>query len=193
MLSRRDLVGKLAAGTALFWAAGAARKSFASTGGEASTSAGSGKENSLVPSVQGAAPRGNEIATQSVPAPWELLHPLAMGSAVGHGWRVAGLTGAVDGSCVVTLQNDSGRAHRVHLCRNDGQPQGIVYTKRFDLVVMNGGQGDLPTDEGFAQAVAEMAHVLAANENGHEPIVSALLPQAERVRLFGGLADARLR
>jgi hypothetical protein len=160
-------------------------------------SAGSGKEDSLVPAPEAAGPlpQGNDVATLSAPAPWELLHPLAMGSVVAHGWKVAGFTGAVDGSCVLTLQNGRGRAHRVHLCRNDGRPQGLVYTKRFDLVVMNGGQGDLPTDEGFAQAVAEVAHVLAANERDirQEPIVAALLPQAERVRLFGGLADARLR
>ena len=60
---------------------------------------------------------------------------------------------------------------------------------------MNGGAGDLPTDESFAQAVAELAHVLASNEGqrGVEPVVTALLPQAERVRLFSGSADRRLR
>jgi hypothetical protein len=118
-----------------------------------------------------------------------------MGSLVANGWRVAGLTGVVDGSCVLTLQNERGRSHRVHLCSNDGQPKGLVYTKRVDLVVMNGGEGDLPTDESFGQAVAEVAHVLAANESDrrHEAIVTALLPQAERVRLFAGPADRRLR
>jgi hypothetical protein len=134
-------------------------------------------------------------ATLSAPAPWALLQPLAMGSAVAHGWHVAGLTGAVDGSCVVTLQNERGRAHRVHLCRNDGRPQGLVYTKRFDLVVMNEGQGDLPTEESLAQAVAALGHVLAANERDrqHEALVTALLPQAERLRLFSGPVDRRLR
>ena len=60
---------------------------------------------------------------------------------------------------------------------------------------MNGGQGDLPTEEGFAQAVAEVAHVLAANESDrrHEPVVTALLPHAERVRLFSGPVDRSLR
>jgi hypothetical protein len=201
MLSRRDLVGKLAASAAVIWAAGAARSSFASTRHAPSTPTGSGKDqHSLapVPETSGPAPQvvAAELpATLSAPAPWELLHPLAMGSAVVHGWRVAGFTGAVDGSCVLTLQNGRGRAHRVHICRNDGRPQGIVYTKRFDLVVMNGGQGDLPTDEGFAQSVAEVSHVLAANEGDgrQEPIVAALLPQAERLRLYGGPADARLR
>jgi hypothetical protein len=159
-------------------------------------SAGSDNEDSLVATVQEAAParHANEVATLSAPAPWELVHPLAMGSVVANGWRVAGLTGAVDGSCVLTLEKGR-RAHRVHLCRNDGSPQGIVYTSRFDLVVMNGGKGDLPTDEGFAQAVAEVAHVLAANERDarQDTLVATLMPQAERVRQFGSSADARLR
>jgi hypothetical protein len=133
--------------------------------------------------------------TLSAPPPWELVRPLAMGSMVAHGWHVAGLTGAVDGSCVLTLQNARGRAHRVHVCRNDGHPQGLVYTKQLDLVVMNGGVGDLPTEEGLAQAVAAVAHVLASNE-GHsrqQPVVTALLPHAERVRLFSGPVNRSLR
>jgi len=150
-------------------------------------------DKDLIPQAANPSPQNNDIATLSAPAPWEVLRPLSIGSVVAHGWHVAGFTGAVDGSCVLTLQNDKGRAHRVHLTRNDGAPQGIVYTKDFDLVVMNGGRGDLPTDEGFAQAVAEVAHVLATNESGHGSIVTALLPQAERVRRFGGMADARLR
>jgi hypothetical protein len=106
---------------------------------------------------------------------------------------VAGLTGVADGSCVLTLQNARGRTQRVHLCRNQGTPQGLVYTTQFDLVVMNGGQGDLPTDEGFAQAVAAVAHVLAANEGErrHEPVVSALLPHGERIARFASAAQLR--
>jgi hypothetical protein len=125
------------------------------------------------------------------PAPWELLQPLALGSAVGQGWHVAALSGAVDGSCVLTLANARGRAHRVHLCANDGRPQGLVYTRQFDLVVMNGGQGELPTDEGFAQAVAEVAHVLAANEAPGAAVVAALLPHHERVARFTAAAQLR--
>jgi hypothetical protein len=117
-----------------------------------------------------------------------LLRPLAVGSEVAPGWRVAGLTGVVKGSCVLTLQNERGRTHRVHLCANDGHPQGLVYTKHFDLVVMNGGEGDLPTDEGLARAVAEVAHVLAANEGAQQPVVTALLPHAERLQRFGAVA-----
>jgi hypothetical protein len=139
------------------------------------------------------APPGSVIVAPDTPPPWELLQPLALGSEVGHGWRVADLSAVVDGSCVLMLENERGRSHRVHVCGNDGRPQGVVYTKRMDLVVMNGGRGDLPTEEGLAQAVAEVGHVLAANEAKWEsaPVVTALVPQAERVRLYGAAAKLR--
>jgi hypothetical protein len=205
MLSRRDVVGKLAAGTAVVCAAGVAGARLAPAGPEPGMPMGPGPhqgpaaaEGPTGPTVDDSLPKVTDSgppATLEAPQPWELLHPLAMGSAVAHGWRVAGLRGVTDGSCVLTLQNERGRSHRVHLCRNDGGPQGLVYTKHFDLVVMNGGEGDLPTEESFGQAVAEVAHVLAANEGDrrNQPIVTALLPQAERVRLFAGSADRRLR
>jgi len=200
MLSRRALVGKFAAGAAVALAAGAGRASAALARGEVNPpTGGEPGEGLLAHGPEG--PKGpdgtgvNPPAPVSAPPPWELLHPLAMGSVVAHGWRVAELTGVTDGACVLTLRNERGRAYRVHLCRNDGRPQGLVYTDRFDLVVMNGGQGDLPTEEGLAQAVAEVAHVLAANEDAGQqaPVVAALLPQAERLRLFSAPADGRLR
>lgn len=129
----------------------------------------------------------------SGPPPWELVHPLMPGAALGHGWRLAELSPVVHGGCVLTLQNERGREYRVHLCRNNGDPQGLVYTNRFDLIVMNGGQGDLPTEEGLAQAVAMVAHVLAANEHRreHQAVVASLLPHAQRVSLFAGAAKLR--
>jgi hypothetical protein len=206
MLSRRGLVGKLAAGAAMVWAAGVARTSFASTRRHTDTPVGSGHGEAPLASAPKGLDPGPEVGSvpevdagppemPSAPPPWELLRPLALGSALTQGWRVADLSGPVDGSCVLTLQNQRGRAHRVHLCRNDGHPHGLVYTKRFDLVAMNGGQGDLPTEEGFARAVAEVAHVLAANEGDRrtEALVTALLPQAERLRRFSGPVDRKLR
>jgi len=219
MLSRRDLIGKLAAGTAAVWAVGAARSGSAAIRREANTSTGSDAgegQLAAAPSVPANAPDvvdplprvvdadppastrlvdSGPPTTLNASPPWKLVRPLAMGSAVAHGWRVSGLTGAVNGSCVLTLQNQRGREHRVHICRNDGHPHGLIYTERFDLVVMNGGVGDLPTEEGLAQAVAAVAHVLAANEGRqrHEPVVTALLPHTERLRLFAGAMDRSLR
>src|SRR5262245_14288468 len=110
MLSRREMVGKLAAGTAVVVAA---------------TQAGSAKAvQSVVPSE----PTGEPVAEQAkatdlshvvdsgVPItstatpPWALFAPLAVGSPLSHGWRVASLSGVVDGSCVLTLENDQGRS-----------------------------------------------------------------------------------
>jgi hypothetical protein len=142
-----------------------------------------------------AAPRAESAA---MPPPWELVRPLAAGSLIAHGWRLADLGPVRDGSSVVTLQNASGRSHRIHLCRNDGDPQGIVYTRRVDLVVMNEGHGGLPTEENLAQAVAELAHTIAANERwAPGRIFTALLPHAERLNRFASAsepwADGRLR
>ncbi len=206
MLSRRDVVTKLAVGTAAACALGAARTGLAATRHEevrAPLEGDHGPEQAATdappppaphaPEAQPAIAEAKAPSTPSAPPPCELIDPLAMGSAVAHGWRVAGLSGAADGSCVLSLQNDRGRTHRVHICRNNGRPQGLVYTRRFDLVVMNGGQGDLPTEEGFAQAVGEVAHVLAANERHprHATVVAALLPHTDRLQRFGSAAKLR--
>ena len=208
-LSRRAFVGRLAAGAAVTLAAGMGPAKAMSPreqtlpGPESASNAGKdvgalGREPQAkadeVTSRSDAPPRVEpSMETSSGPPPWELLSPLAPGSKLGHGWRVAGLSGIEHGSCVLTLQNQRGRTHRVHLCRNDGRPQGLVYTEQLDLVVMNGGLGDLPTEEGLAQAVAKVAHVLAANEGDrrHQVVVTALLPQAERVNLFAAAAALR--
>jgi len=214
MLSRRALVGRLAAGAAMAvaWAAGGTKPSAAAMRNLAKTPSGTGagsgnlgpqgaeaEKHVLVPEMANASlaetTNANALSPTSAPPPWELLRPLRAGSPVGHGWRVAALSGVQDGVCVLTLRNARGRTHRVHLCRNDGRPRGLVYTKRLDMVVMNGGRGDLPTDEGLAQAVAKVAHVLAANEGPrqHGRMVDALLPHAQRLRLYAAAGDARLR
>ena len=195
MLSRRELVGKLAtgaAGAAVALTAISGRSSAAVSSPEGSAEEGSGRS----PAPQGVAPE-TAAALESpkvvaVAPPVEMLRPLTIGSALGHGWRIAGLSGVADGSCVLTLANERGRENRIHICSNDGRPQGLVYTNRFDLVVMNGGQGDLPTEEGFAHAVAEVAHVLAANEDVPSNLVAELQSHTERLRLYSGPADRKL-
>lgn len=197
MLSRRELVGKAAVGAAAVLTTGAAaRAAVGSTprGAESSVHTGlvdaATTEESQV--AAGLPPvEGGSLATLEAPAPWEILKPLAVGSTVASGWKIAALTGAVNGSCVVTLENDRGRQNRVHICRNDGNPSGIVYTRDFDLLAMNGGKGDLPTEESFARAIAELAHVLAANE-GSTTVVASLMPHADRLSMCGEL-DRRLR
>ena len=188
MLSRRELIGKAAVGAAAAVAVSAARTGVASARAvPAATNdpahGGEGRNAVLPPADP---PPADSVA--SSPPPWELLSPLGAGSVVGHGWRLVALSPVQHGSCVVTLQNARGRSHRVHLCRNDGNPQGIIYTRRVDLVVMNEGYGDLPTEERLAQAVAELAHVIATNEAMVPDGVAELLPHAERLRRFAAAA-----
>jgi len=190
MLSRRELIGKAAVGAAAAVAVSAVRTGVASArAAPAATNdpahGGEGRNAVLPP----ADPPPADAGAISSPPPWDLVSPLVAGSMVAHGWRLVGLGPVEDGSCVVTLQNRRGRSHRVHLCRNDGNPQGIVYTRRVDLVVMNEGYRDLPTEERLAQAVAALAHVIAANEaTVPDRYLAELLPHAERLRRFAAAA-----
>jgi hypothetical protein len=201
MLSRRTLIGKAAVGAAAAVALGAARKGVAAIRAPRVATTGNAPNDHGVDGVPPSAaplspsaetsvissPAVVEAATVSAPPPWELLRPLTAGAKVAHGWRVTELSPVRHGACVVTLTNARGRSHRVHICRNDGTPRGLVYTRRLDLVVMNGGRSDLPTEEGFAQAVARLAHVVAKNERRVAVDVFAeLLPHTERMERFAG-------
>lgn len=187
MLSRRELVGKLAAG-----AAGAAV--LVAAGGHTDTAVAStqspSRDENTTPELLAASDTAPNATTEvpppaTAPPPWELLQPLSLGAAVAQGWQLSDLSGPAAGACVVTLQNERGRVQRVHICRNDGRPRGLVHTARFDLVVMNGGQGDLGTEEHLAQAVAAVSHVLAANEDSaNADLMAALLPHSERLQQF---------
>jgi hypothetical protein len=208
MLSRRAVIGKMAVGAAAALALGAARTSGASTRALAATDDpaddrdGQHGQHASAPAetrgIEKDGPPPAEPVAISSPPPWELVRPLAAGSVLAHGWQLVGLSPVQNGSCVATLQNARGRAHRVHLCRNDGTPQGIVYTRRVDLVVMNEGYRDLPTEERLAQAVAELAHAVAANEaKAPDQLFADLLPHSERVQRFaaaeGPAAYGKLR
>jgi hypothetical protein len=211
MLSRRELMGKGAVGaaaTALVLGAAATTARAATAHRDMGTAPVPGDLAVPTDNRDGEAPPAAaapaevaevaEVAAIESPPPWALMSPLAAGSVLAHGWRLADLGPVRDGACVVTLQNERGRSRRLHLCRNDGTPQGLVYTRRTDLVVMNEGHGDLPTEERLAQAVAALAHVVAANEGTVAGgLFTDLLPHTERVQRFaaaqGRYADGKLR
>ena len=183
MLSRRTFVGRLAASAAV---AGAVTTigTRASARTSAAPSIGSASDDARTASASDASPSD---APSALP-PWELLAPLTAGAALGHGWQVAALSGVEAGSCVLTLQHASGRTQRVHVCRHDGRPAGVVYTDTLDLLVMNDGAGETPTDEELAQAVATVAHAVARNAAAAP---AELLAHAERLDRFA--TTARLR
>ena len=199
MLSRRELMGKGAVGVAATaLALGAATAVASPSHRDGRTAPGDPAGPAPDRDGQETLPTPAEAAAIAAPPPWGLVSPLTAGAGLAHGWRLAELGPVRDGSCVVTLENPRGRARRVHLCRNDGTPRGLVYTRRVDLVVMNEGAGDLPTEETLAQAVAALAHVVAANEGTvPESLFTDLLPHTERVERFaaatGRYADGKLR
>ena len=184
MLSRRAFVGKLAAGAAV---AGAVTTigSRAQARGTAEAAAAAGDQPPALAATDDVTP------PRAATAPWELLAPLAAGAALGRGWQVAALSPVQAGSCVLTLAHAGGRTHRVHLCRNAGEPAGLVHTEQVDLLVMNGGAGELATDEGLAQAVATVAHAVARNESAARVAAVGLLAHAERVERLGTSAQLR--
>jgi hypothetical protein len=184
MLSRRTFVGRLAAGAAV---AGAVT----TIGSRASAATPPAAGVSGEPAALGAANAPVSAAESMSPPPWELVAPLSAGAALGHGWQVAELSPVQAGSCVLTLQNERGRTHRIHFCRNAGTPAGLVHTTEVDLLVMNGGSGELPTDEGLAQAVATVAHAVARNESAARVAQVGLLAHAERVARYGTSAQLR--
>lgn len=208
MLSRRTLIGKAAVGAvaalAVGSAAGAAQavtrpRRAATTGPGELPDVGTDPWGEPAAAVEAAAETPTVTAADdATPAPWELLAPLRAGAEVAHGWQLGDLTPVRDGSAVLTLQNARGRAYRIHLCANDGSPAGLVYTQRVDLVVMNQGYGELPTEETLGQAVAAVAHTIAANEaRAADAVFAGLLPHGERVRRFAAAndvsTDGRLR
>ena len=184
MLSRRAFVGKLAAGAA---AAGAV--------GAIGSRAQAALRETEAPNTAPAAPaRVTDAAAQELSAaPWALVAPLSAGATLHGEWQLVALSGASAGSCVATLRDGAGRQARIHLCRNTGQPSGVVHTERFDLVVMNGGDGAQATEEGLAQAVAALAHAVARNESGYADatVLGELLGHEERVARYAD--SARLR
>lgn len=189
MLSRRAFVGRLAAGAAAVGAVGtiAGRAQGARSGAEAGARAPAGAG----PGGASGEPWENDAAaSEASAAPWALVAPLRAGAELAGAWRLAALGGVSAGSCVATLEHAEGRAARVHLCRNTGRPSGVVHTARYDLVVMNGGDGAQATDEGLARALVALAAAVERNE-AQVAVGAELLGHAERVAQFG--ASARLR
>src|SRR5262245_25338478 len=134
MLSRRELIGKAAVGATAALTLSAARTGLASVqalqdvtadpAGNSGPTADSADGRAPVDVTAGDGAGRNSTETPAAdpvvvlpPPPWALLSPLVAGALVGHGWRLSDLSPVQDGSCVVTLENERGRAHRVHLCR----------------------------------------------------------------------------
>lgn len=97
-------------------------------------------------------------------APWWLMAPLSAGSSIGGGWSLASLSPVAAGASILTLAHRDGRKTRVHLCAWSEAPRGVAHTALLDMVVMDGGQGDQPTEESLGRALRSLASRIRRNE-----------------------------
>ena len=162
MTSRREILKKMSAGMAL---------SVVATG---------------VSKSQAVAAFANGTSLDS--APWWLLSPLKEGSSVGKGWVLDSLGPIEQGAAILTLRHADGRFQNIHLCVHDGEPKGLAHTSLLDLVLMDGGQGDKPTDESLGRVLMGLAKRIEHNElAGVEDLtdLASLQTHAQRVERYG--------
>ncbi len=138
------------------------------------------------PSTSTAAPSSAGAALAPVDAPpWTLLNPYRSGDAVGS-WTLTGLSALDHGAAVIEL-SDASRTARVHVCALGAAPRGVASTDRFDLLLMNGGDGTTASDEPLARAIAVLAAAIGANTDAAlqaHPELAALLTHPERLEAF---------
>jgi hypothetical protein len=125
--------------------------------------------------------------------PWWLFSPVRPGSSLGLGWRMGSLSPVERGAVVLELHRDGGdtegvRVARVHICAREGKARGLAHSELFDLVLMDGGQGEKPTDERLGRVLLGLADRVRKNElesNAELKDLGRLLPHGQRVALYG--------
>ena len=165
MPSRRELLTKLGAGAASTAALGAGGVAFATH--QATLEA---------------------LGSSTGKAPWWLIEPLEKNAAIGLGWSVATMGAVQNGAAILELKHCSGQRARVHICTYEGQPKGLAHTALFELILMDGGQGDKPTEESIGRFLLTLADIMAENEIRDEADLSRvtrMLTHTERVELYG--------
>lgn len=114
---------------------------------------------------------------------WPLLAPLKPGDSVGLGWRVQELSVVESGAAVMTLTSVD-RTERVHLCRRELGAHGLAHTEHLDLLLMNQGDGAVPTDENLARVLNVLAELIRRNEKAGMSLPEGLLSHAARLLFY---------
>lgn len=139
------------------------------------------------PELAEAAPVAGALAEEAA-APWWLLAPLQVGSDVGFGWSIVSLSSVRQGAAVLRVGHAGQGEIDVHLCAIEGAPRGVAHAAHVDLVAMDGGRGDKPTDEGLGLALREIAKAIGRNETTEGAdlrTLARLMPHTERVGAYG--------
>jgi hypothetical protein len=121
-------------------------------------------------------------------APWWLLDPYRVGSALGLGWSIASLSDIANGAAILELAHPSGDRARIHLCGHDGAPRGLASSAVVDFIVMDGRTGREATDESIGRVILSLArHVrqVEASAGMDWRALSYLMPHGDRVERFG--------
>ncbi|MEL6349631.1 MAG: twin-arginine translocation signal domain-containing protein [Myxococcota bacterium] len=95
------------------------------------------------------------------------MKPAFAGAQRGHlglGWFIVRMSAVQRGAMVLSLGHEDGRLARVHLCAHDGEPRGLAHTALLDFILMDGGQGDRPTEEDLGRVLVSLANRLREHE-----------------------------
>jgi hypothetical protein len=128
------------------------------------------------------------FARPSGQAPWWLLHPLKSGNEVGLGWKLGSLGPVERGASILELEHSSGAQARVHICTYENKPKGLAHTALFDIILMDGGRGDKPTEESVGRVLLTLAEHMSKNEIrdlADLSKVKRMLTHTERVDIYG--------
>lgn len=124
----------------------------------------------------------------SADSPWWLVAPLKTGSSVGKGWKIVNIGSIEQGACILSLKHNSGEMTNIHICAKGEEQKGIASTELLDLVIMDGRQGEEPTQEDVGRVVMGLAKRIEKNEIKLEANLSSLTSlqsHDERVYRYG--------
>ena len=107
---------------------------------------------------------GKQMKLPDGPEPWWLIFPLEKGAKLAKGWRVRGLSRVQRGASILELERMTGEFARVHICYRNGEPKGLAHSEMFDLLLMDGGNGDRPTEEGLGRVLKDIERRIRMNE-----------------------------
>ena len=119
-------------------------------------------------------------------APWGLIDPVKQGDHIALGWTVAGLDDVRNGAVVLTLDHPIHGDARVCLCKKGKKPAGLVQTDHLDIVLMDGGQGDLPTNESLGRVILALAAHIKRGEGTASGSIPGLMTHVARMKKYPG-------
>ena len=113
-----------------------------------------------------------------------LIAPLNVGSEIA-GCRVEKVCGVVQGALGLVLSDREGQLFGIEVCAYDPEgPRGPATTSKFQLYIVNEGDGSVPTVEEHGLAAMHLAQVIRRNEDAID--ASEFLSFRERLERFGG-------